>query len=186
MANVTGKLDELTARVKTELGIFMANQGVLLGLRDDLDSLKSSKPEVWAALDKTYNSLYSKQTALETRAMDWIKIIADLKTKITSNPDIAAAMSTGAISTAMFSTDFWRLVTSFTNSALPLINDGLVISTQLLIQNGDVALLKQSVEKGVVLSPTAKTIAITSGLAWAYGALGVGIAYLIATRKRGK
>lgn len=186
MANVTGKIDELTAQVKTELGIFMANQGVLLGLCDSLDSLKTVKPDVWAALDKTYNSLYSKQTALETRAMDWIKDIADLKTKITSNPDIAAAMTTGAVSTAMFSSEFWKLVTSYTNSALPLINNGLVISTQLLTQNGDVALLKQSVEQGAVLSPSARTIAFTSGLAWAYGALGVGIAYLIATRKRGK
>lgn len=184
MPNITGKLDELQAKVKTELAIFLANQGVLLSLRSGLQRLQEAKPTVWATLDATYNTLYNKQTMLEDRAMAWVGAINGVRADIMSNPDIAAALSSGTISPAMFTGDFWAKVTKYTNTALPLINEGLGLSSMLVGQNGDVALLKKSVDQGVILLPSQKTVLINSGLAWAYGALGIGLAYVIATRKK--
>lgn len=184
MPNITAKLDELQARVKTEMALFLGNQGVLLSMRKSLSALKAAKPDVGERLQQTYDSLYSKQNALETKAIDWVKRIAELKTAIMSNPDIAAALTSGAASPAMFSARFWSEVTTLTNQSLPLINEGLAISSQLVTQNGDVALLKKSVEQGTVFIPTAKTMAVNQGLIWAYGLLGLGFAYLVASGKR--
>jgi hypothetical protein len=184
MANVTGRIDELQAKVKTELATFLANQGILLSLRDALDALKKTRPEVYARLKPSYDALYARQSTIEKRAMDWMSRIAELKTTILSNPDISGALSSGAISPAVFSADFWSKVTSYTNQALPLINEGLGLSSILVTQNGDVALLKKSVEQGVVLVPTGKTAIISQGLLWAYGLIGLGMAYLIATGKK--
>ena len=184
MPNITGKLDELQAKVKTELAIFLGNQGVLLSLRNGLSRLEEAKPSVWTTLNTTYNSLYNKQTDLEDRAIAWVGSINSLKGDILANPEIAAALSSGTISPSMFTGDFWTKVTKYTNAALPLINQGLALSSQMVGQNGDVALLKKSVDQGVVLLPSQKTVWMNSGLAWAYGALGIGFAYMVATRKK--
>ena len=182
--NITGKIDELQAKIKSELASFLNNQSILLDLRDGLASLQATQPEVFARLQGAYNNLYAKQAVLETRAIDWVKNIADLKTAILSNPDIANALSSGTLSPAVFSGQFWTKVTQYTNAAIPLINEGLTISSQLVTQNGDVTLLKRSIEQGVVLVPTTTTLGINQGLIWMYGLLGVGAAYLVATRKK--
>jgi len=184
MAGITKQIDDLTAQVKSELGVFLGNQETLLRLRTELDTMKADKPDVWAKLDASYNTLYSKQAVIETRAMAWMGNISTLKTNIMANPDIAAALSSGTISAAMFSSTFWKQVSAYTNQALPLINEGLAVASQLVGQNGDVTLLKNSIEQKVVLSPTTKTVLINSGLAWAYGLLGIGLAYAVATRKK--
>lgn len=183
MANVAGKIDEIQAKVKAELAAFMANQEIMLNLRGKLASIKSVKPEVYAQLKATYDKLYARQADTETKAIDWMKRIAELKTLITSNPDITDALS-GKISPAIFSGDFWSQITAYTNQALPLINEGLGLSSVLVTQNGDVALLKKSVEQGVVYVPTRQTAALNQGLIWAYGLIGLGLAYVVARGKR--
>lgn len=184
MANLTGKLDELQSKIKKELAIFLANQSVLLSLRNPLEALKSAQPAVYAQLKTTYGTLYSRQASIESKAIDWMKRIAELKDAILADPNIAGALSTGTISPAMFSKEFWVQVTDFTNRGLALVNEGLGLSSMLVTQNGDVALLKKSVEQRTVLVPTPKTMAVNQGLLWAYGLLGLGFAYLVASGKR--
>lgn len=184
MANITGKLDEVIAKVKDELGEFLSNQSVLISLRSSIRGIGASKPDVAAQLSAKNEALYAKQSTIEAKAMDWMSRMAELKAAIMSNPDIAGAMSTGTISPAMFTGGFWAQITSYTNAALPLISEGLAVSSQLVTQNGEVALLKQSVQQGVVLVPATKTVALNQGLIWAYGALGLGLAYLVATKKK--
>jgi len=184
MANLTGKMDELQAKIKKELALFLANQSVLISLQNPLVALKKEQPGIYEQLQAMYDTLYARQSSIENKAMDWISRTADLKEAIMANPNIAGALSTGAISPAMFSKEFWVQVTDFTNRGLALVNEGLGLSSMLVTQNGDVALLKKSVEQRTVLVPTPKTMAINQGLLWAYGLLGLGFAYLVASGKR--
>ena len=184
MANLTGKMDELQSKIKKELAIFLANQSTLLSLRPPLAALMSGQPGVYEQLKATYDTLYARQSSIESKAIDWMKRMAELKEAIMNNPNIAGALSTGTISPAMFSTEFWAQVTSFTNRALALVNEGLGLSSMLVTQNGDVALLKKSVEQRTVLVPTPQTAVINQGLLWAYGLLGLGFAYLVASGKK--
>jgi uncharacterized phage infection (PIP) family protein YhgE len=186
MAGVTAKMDEITAKVKSELGQFLNNQELLLDLRPKLDALKTSAPAVWPALSAEYDKLYSKQAALETTALDWVKNISDLKNSILANPDVAQALANGTPSAAMFSGAFWASAAKYTNTAIPLISQGLVISQNLVSQNGAVSLLQQAIERKTVLVPSAKTFWTSTALLWAYGALGVGAAYLLAKGKKSR
>ena len=186
MATVISKIDELTATVKSELADFLANQKTLLGLRDGLSSMRETKPDVYNKLNDQFNSLYSKQQTLEQSAMDWVKKVTDLKSRMTDDPQIAAALSGQGLGADLFDGSFWQKVTALTNSSLPLINQGLLLSSQLVTQNGDVALLKQSVEAGAVLVPTNNTLWSGAAAGWIYGLAGIGIAYFLAKRKKRK
>lgn len=183
MANVTGKLDELYAKIKSELATFLNNQSILLAVRKKLPGLTA--PGAADTLTAQYDKLYAQQTRLEDRATDWMGKAADLKKSISSNPYYAQATS-GNIASALLNADFWTQVTRLTNAALPIINEGIGLSMQLVTQNGDVELLRQSVEGGVVMVPTAQTAFLNNGMLWIYGIAGLGLAWVLAQRKKGK
>ena len=177
MADIMTQLEQLEARVKRELGLFLANQSTLLALRDRVARLGN------ADLSAQYQRLYSAQKALEDQATSWGSRLADLKTSVMAQPDIQKALR-GNITTALFTGDFWSQVTAYGAAAIPLINEGLSLSARMVTQNGDVALLAKSVATGAPMLPTATTAATSTGLMWAYGTLGVALAYFLASGKK--
>lgn len=184
MTSITDQIDGLIAKVKQELGEFLQNQSVLMSMHKQIASLQSANPPVGNQLNDKYVSLSANQTTLEGQAMGWASRMSTLKEQILANPDIANALSSGTFSAAMFAPAFWAQVSQYTGLAIPLINEGLAISSKLVTQNGEVALLKQSVDRGIVLVPASSTALMNTGLIWAYGLLGLGAAYLVAKKKR--
>lgn len=181
MSALTDQMDTLSTKIKAELGIFLQNDSTLAGMQSQIAAL--SDKNTASQLEAQRSALAAKQSSMESSATDWLKKIADLKDKITANPDIGTAIN-GNITAAIFSAGFWKDVGSYANEAIPLVNEGLKLSQDLVSQNGAVALLEKSVKAGAVLVPTTANKGLTTGLIWLYGALGVGLAYLLSQKKK--
>ena len=118
--NYLQKMSEIQAKVKSELGVFMGNQQILLKLSQRVQQNQSS-PNHPYYID-ALNKLQQKQSSLESSTFAWLSEIGDLKATVESNPVIAGYMRTGRFSGSFFSQEFWKSVNSYIRKSIPLIN----------------------------------------------------------------
>ena len=157
-------ISKLEANVKKELAKFLANQSVLIEIGK---KLKYVNLDIKQSLESKYNVLMERQKKLESSAMTWLSSAGELKSQIE-----------GSIKNQSLINNF----SGFITKSIPLINEGIKLSGQMVLHNGDVEQLVKSVKVNKDLTISADTNKLVYGLL--YGVLGVFVTYWIVRKNK--
>jgi len=176
------KLNTIEAKVKSELGQFLANQSDLLSMEKNLENIRKYKD--YNLIKEKLYQLKENQRKVESLVMSWLSKVAQYKDYILKNPTIKKYMEKGEIDTGIFSQSFWGSAKYIISQSIPLINEGIKLSGLMLRQNSEVQTLKKSFRSGKLLKPEPTFALFENSLIWLYGLLGIILAYNLNLKKR--